>query len=193
MSAANTKDKKDDIEDLEFVRVFTPQHIPTYLVEQIKDRDFTVEQFYSFQEINCLRNTENGPVLNPLNLLYVIVNKKKIAKGFAWMMIDPLTQDLVVQTYSMDNEYWFKGKAVKLLYNKVKEIISDCNLNKVYWITKYPKHSERYGFKPSKHVLMEYMEEPTDGKNNKAVTGGDSRSIDTATKAIRKSGTRTEH
>ena len=172
MSEASTN--KEDFDSLEFVRVFTPQHIPTYLVEQVKDRDYTVEQFYNYQEINCVRNTENGPVLNPLNLLYVIVNKKKVTKGFCWMVIDPLTKDLVVNTYSMDHDYWFKGKAVKLLHDKVKEIIRDCHLNKVYWITKYPKHSERYGFKPSKHILMEYVEETKDGANIQSSPSGPS-------------------
>lgn len=154
-----SEENLNEINELEFVRVFTPQHIPTYLVEQIKDRDFTVEQFYSYHEINCIRNTENGPTLNPLNLLYVIVNKKKEAKGFCWMVIDPLTRDLIIQNYSMDQHYWGKGRSVKLLVEKVKEIIKNCELNKVYWITKHPKHSQKYGFKPSKQILMEYEEE----------------------------------
>lgn len=148
-----------DIEKLKFIRVFTPNHIPRYLVEQIKERDYSVEDFYAFQEINCIQQTEKGPILNPMNLLYVIGNEEKVVKGYCWMIIDPLCKDLVIQTFSMDKEYWVKGQAVKLLANKVKEILEELELNKVYWITKHPKHSIKYGFKPSKFVLMEYKEE----------------------------------
>jgi len=164
--------KSDDtnISKLEFVRIFTPMHIPEYLVDQVRDKDFTTEQFYKFQEICCLRKGENGPVLNPLNLLYVMVNKVKSAKGFLWGQIDPLTNDFVIQTFSIDKEYWNNGKAIKLLTNKVKEIIKECSLNKVFWITNFPKHAQRYGFKRSKSVLFEYNEtsevkEEKDGRN----------------------------
>lgn len=181
MLEKNTSD--DDFEKFEFVRVFTPQHIPTYLVEQVKDRDYSVEQFYSYQEINCVRSTENGPVLNPLNLLYVIVNKKKVTKGYCWMVIDPLTKDLIINTYSISPEYWNKGKAVKLLQDKVKEIIKDCSLNKVYWITKCPKHSERYGFKQSRHVLMEYLEDKN-GSDIKGVSDRSSKPFDSTAESV---------
>ncbi len=157
MSEQNSKD--DDIDKLEFVRIFTPVHIPEYLVEQIRDREFTVEQFYEYQNIVCVRKGENGPMLNPLNFLYVIVTEKKIAKGFMWAYADPLTKHFCVNNFSMDKEYWCKGKAVKLLIKKVSEILKECNMTKVYWITNFPKHSERYGFKRSKSVLMEYKEE----------------------------------
>ena len=156
MSEQNSIDEK--IEKLEFLRIFTPDHIPEHLVEQVRDRDFTVKQFYEFQKICCLRQGENGYVLNPLNFLYVITNEKKIPKGFLWAQADPLTKDLVIQTFSMDKEYWNKGKAVKILSKKVKEILKECKMNKVYWITNFPKHSERHGFKRSKSVLMEYKE-----------------------------------
>lgn len=164
--------KSDDtnISKLEFVRIFTPVHIPEYLVDQVRDKDFTTEQFYKFQEICCLRQSENGPVLNPLNFLYVIVNESKMAKGFMWGQADPLTNDFIIQTFSIDKEYWGNGRAVKMLTKKVKEILKECSMNKVYWITNFAKHAQRYGFKRSKSVLFEYNEtsevkEEKDGRN----------------------------
>ena len=145
-------------EEMEFVRIFTPIHIPEYLVDQIRDKEFTTERFYEFQKICCMRQGDNGQILNPLNFLYVVVNSRKETKGFLWAQVCPLTNTFFINNFSMDKEYWNKGAAVKLLEKKVKEIIKDCNISKVYWITNFPKHSERYGFKRSKGVLMEYKE-----------------------------------
>jgi len=53
---------------------------------------------------------------------------------------------------------------VKRLSDHVKEIMKKLKVKKSYWLTNYPKHSERHGFKRSRSVLMEYTEVP-DGKN----------------------------
>ena len=49
-------------------------------------------------------------------------------------------------------------KAVKLLSCKAKEILKECKLDRIVWFTNYPKHSEHYGFKRCRSVLMEYTE-----------------------------------
>lgn len=146
------------MDDLRWIRVFTPLHIPKYLVENVRDRDFTVDEFYRFQEINCLRDTEEGPTLNPFSHLYVLADKEHVVKGFLWFVVDALTKDLVIQTYSVDPEFWYHGKAVEKLAILIKDIRRKAKLNKVYWITRYPRHSQRYGFKQSEHILMEYSE-----------------------------------
>ena len=161
-----------DIEDLRWVRVFTPIHIPKYLIEQVRHRDYSVEDFITYQEQSCIRMTNEGPTLNPLNHLYVLASKENVTKGFVWFAIDPLSKDLCIHTYSIDKEYWGKGKAVAKLASFIKDIRRKGQLNKVYWITNYPKHSQRYGFRPSKSVLMEYTEEA----NGQDLNGrGDSR------------------
>lgn len=154
-----------DMKDLRWVRIFTPIHIPKYLIEQIKHRDWTVEDYVKYHEINCLTESESGPALNPFSHLYVLVNPDNITKGFLWFTIEPLSKDLIIQNYSIDKEYWGKGKAVEKLADHIKFIKKKANLNKVYWITNYPKHSEKYGFKQCKSILMEYSEE-IDGKDN---------------------------
>lgn len=149
---------EDKIDELRWVRVFSPIHIPTYLVEQIRDRKFSVEDFYKFQEINCLEDSLDGPTLNPFNHLYVMVEPSNMVKGFLWFVIDPLTKIAVINTFSVDKGYWGAGKAVRKLEAHVKEIIAKLRIDRVVWITNYPKHSERYGFKRSKSVIMEYKE-----------------------------------
>jgi len=154
MSEQNLKCK--DIDKLEFLRIFTPDHIPKYLVDQIRDKEFTTEKFYDYQRICCVRQTDNGPILNPMNFLYVIANEDRVTKGFLWAQSDPLCNYFFIQNYSIDKEYWNNGKAVKFLVKKVKEIVTECKMRKVFWITNFPKHSQRYGFRRSKHTLMEF-------------------------------------
>jgi N-acetylglutamate synthase-like GNAT family acetyltransferase len=148
--------KKHEIDELRWVRLFSPIHIPLYLVDQVRDRDYTVEDFMRYQEINCLVQKKEGPTLNPFNHLYALVDPENAVKGFLWFVIDSLSKDVVINTFSMDKAYWGKGAAVKRLSDHVKEIMKKLKLKKVYWLTNYPKHSERHGFKRSRSVLMEY-------------------------------------
>jgi len=153
------------MDDLNWIRVFTPTHIPNYLVEQIKKRDYEVEDFYKFHSVACLRNTKEGMTLNPFSHLYVLANKDHFTKGFLWLTIDVLSKDIVIQTYSVDKEYWKAGGAVQKLCDFVKEMRRKAKLKKVYWITDYPLHSKKHGFKSSKSVLMEYSEEEVKEKS----------------------------
>ena len=165
--------EKTKIDDLKWIRVFTPSHIPTYLVEQIRDRDFTIEDFYKYHEVNCTVPSPDGNVkLNPFSHLYVLANEENQVKGMLWFCVDPLAKDLIIQTFSMDKEYWMKGIAVKKLAKHIKEIRKKGNLNKIYWVTNYPKHSERNGFKRAKAVLMEYNEE-NEVNHGKDINGGE--------------------
>lgn len=155
----------EKIEELRWVRAFSPDLIPRYLVEQVRDRGYSVEDFYKYQHLHCLMEGEKGTTLDPFNHLYVAADKDNLVKGFVWFVIDPLSKDVIINTFSMDKEFWYKGKAVKKLSDHIKNILKKLNLRKVYWITNYPKHSERHGFKRAKGVLMEYMEEEENGKN----------------------------
>lgn len=174
-----------DINELRWVRVFTPDHVPHYLVEQVRDRDFTVDEFFRYHQINCMTQGKEGIILNPFSHLYVLVDPENKVQGMLWFTVDALSKDMVIQTYSMDKNYWGKGFAVKKLSEHIKEIRKKANLPKIYWVTNYPKHSERYGFKRSKSVLMEYTEEGN-GKDNDGVdrTQRKSESSDTGTAGI---------
>ena len=150
-----------NIDDLRWIRIVTPIAIPRYLVEQVRDRDYTVDDFYKFHEINCTSDIDGNKVLNPFHHLYVLASKDHQVKGVLWFTIDPLSKDVLIQTYSVDKEYWNKGSAVGKAADHVKKIMKEANLKKAYWLTNYPKHSERYGFRRARSVLMEYV----DGKD----------------------------
>lgn len=159
----SAKKMNENLDELKWIRIFTPIHIPKYLVEQVRDRDFSVEDFYKYQESSCLTKSNDEPRLNPLNHLYILVNDENLTKGFLWFVIDPLSKNVFVNTFSVDKEYWNKGFAVRKLSEFMKEFLIKSKLKKVYWITNYPKHSEHYDFKRSKSVLMEYMEKEENG------------------------------
>lgn len=188
------KTKEIDFEKLQFIRIFDPVHIPRELIDQVRDKKFSTDIFYKYQSIVCISETTQGKVINPLNLLFVIVNEAKKVIGFLWALVTPLTSELVINTFSMNKEYWGNGKAVELLVNKCKEIMTEANLQTVYWITNYPKHSERHGFKRSKGVLMEYkLGEDTDGRHifrERSKADRPSKPIDSSTKPV--SGVNTE-
>lgn len=146
------------LEDLSFVRIFDPIHIPTYLIEQIKGRLFTVENFYSWQKTYCLVQSTSGRLeLNPSNLLYTVINDKlKQVKGFLWMSVDYMSESLFVNHFSIDKEYWKKGEALNLLEDKAKKVMKDLNLKRILWVTKTPHFAEMRGFKRSKDAIMIY-------------------------------------
>lgn len=162
---SDKESKEVDFDGLRFMRVFTPMHVPKELIEQVRDRTYDVDDWYKYQESICTTQTPSGPRLNPFSLLYVIADGGNKVVGMLWCEIDALGKTLVIQTFSMDRKYWVRGKAVALLSKKGKEIAKECKLKKIVWMTNYPKHSERYGFKRSKSVLMEYVEED-DGRDN---------------------------
>lgn len=146
-----------DLKELTFVRLIDPIHIPSYLVEQIKDRLYTVDKFYQYQKIACTLQTKDGPVLNNTNLLYAITHEKlRQTKGFLWMVVDILTNSLIVNNFSIDKEYWNRGESTKLLEEKAKKVMKDLSLSRIVWITKNSKFCENKGFKRSKDAIMIY-------------------------------------
>jgi len=172
-------------DDLRWIRIFDPVHIPKKYVEQIKDRPYTVDKFYQYQKSACLQAEEGRIILDPTNLLFVIADAENLVRGFCWMVVDTLCNALVVQSFSMDPEYWCAGTCVPLLEKKAKEIQEGAQLDKVWWVTRSPKHSEKYGFKRSKHVLMEYTGHGSDiNWKSHSETDGQSGSDDSATTTV---------
>jgi hypothetical protein len=147
---------QDKLEELRWIRVMTPHLIPKYLVEQVKDREYSVEDFYKFQDMNTIIPQNGKPELNPFNHLYVLANSDNVVKGYLWFIIDPLTKDVILNTFSIDKELWFLGQAVKKLVEFMKDFMVKSSLKRCYWLNKYPKHSEKYGFKRSKYTVMQY-------------------------------------
>lgn len=148
---------------MKWVRIFDPVHIPKEYIDQIKHKEYSTANFYDFLRSTLVIVKEKDIILNPNNLLFVLVDDKNRTKGVLWMVIDSLANALVINTFSVDKEYWGNGAAVNFLKEKAIEIKDKENLERIYWITRSPKHSEKFGFKRSKQTLMEY----SDGKFSK--------------------------
>ena len=148
-----------DETELQFIRIFTADHIPKDLIEQVKDRDYPVERYIKYLESSLLIQTKEGPTLNPLNHVYVVTDKDKHVVGYLWFTIDSLSEALFVQHYSMKKEYWNSKKSIPMVKEFLKEIRDGAGLKKVFWLTSRPKAYEKHGFKRSKRVLIEVSEE----------------------------------
>lgn len=157
---SNIKKVSPSLKDLTFIRLLDPIHIPSYLVDQIKDRLFDTEKFYQYQKISCISQTAKGPQLNEDNLLYAVTNEKiRQVKGFLWMVIDRLNESIEIRQFSMDKEYWDHGnseKCLDLLEEKAKKVMKDLHLRRMVWITRNPRFDRKEGYTRKKTFIVTY-------------------------------------
>ena len=140
----------ENLQNLSFVRLKLPRIIPIDLIESVKGRTFTPEQFYEYQDAQ--KN-------NPYNLLFALVNEQKIIQGYLWAEINSLDGSLFVNTFSIRKEYWGKGQAIPKVIQFLEELKRKTKAKRVFWITTNEKFFLKHGFKRSKNVLMEYNSE----------------------------------
>jgi N-acetylglutamate synthase-like GNAT family acetyltransferase len=146
MSTATISESKD-IQKLQFVRLKIPRLIPGILIENVKGRTFTPEQFYKYQE---------SQIDNPFNYLYVLVDEDKKIHGYLWVEVNVLDRSMFVNTFSVDKQYWGKGKAIPRVIQFLSELKEKTKSPRCYWISTNEKFFVKHGFKKSKNVLMEY-------------------------------------
>lgn len=147
MPTETNSEKPANLDELEFIKLKIPRLIPLQLIEAVKGRTFTPEQFYHYQEIQ---------IDNPYNYLYVLVDPNKRIHGYLWAESNILDGSLFVNTFSISKEYWGKGKAVPKAIEFVRYLRDKIKSPQVFWITTNEKFFQKHGFKRSKNVLMEY-------------------------------------
>lgn len=138
---------EERINCLEFVRLKIPRLIPISLIENVKGRTFSPEQFYKYQEMQ---------IDNPFNHLYVLVDDDKKIHGYLWAEVNVLDDSLFVNTFSITKEYWGKGTAVPKVIKFLARIKEKTKAPRVFWVTTNEKFFIKHGFKRSRNVLMEY-------------------------------------
>ena len=141
------KDEKLDISKLEFVRLKIPRLIPIDLIESVKGRTFTPEQFYKYQE---------QQIDSPGNFLFVLIDKEKKIHGYLWAELNMLDNTLFISTFSISKDYWGKGAGIKKAIEFIVILRDKLNASRVFWITTNDKFFAKHGFTRSKNVLMEY-------------------------------------
>lgn len=134
---------------LTFVKLKIPKLLPYALIEAVKGRTFTPEQFYKYQE---------DQVKNPYNFLYALVDEGKKIHGYLWAEMNVLDNSLFVNTFSIEKEYWGKGEAVPMVVEFLRELKVKVKAEKVFWITTNERFFLKHGFKKSRNVLMEYCD-----------------------------------
>lgn len=142
----------DSMANLSFMKIRIPENvrlIPESLIEAVKGRLFTPEQFYSYQEEQCKYN-------NPANLLYALVGKEKKIEGYLWAEISQLDGSMFINTFSISKDHWHKGHAMPKVIEFLDELKNKHKCPRVFWITTNEKFFQKHGFKRSKNVLMEY-------------------------------------
>jgi hypothetical protein len=140
-------EEKDNFESLKFVKLQIPELIPRALIEAVKGKTFTPEQFYAYQK-KCLNN--------PYNYLFALIDENKVIQGFLWAEANLLDHSLFVNTFSISKEYWGKGKAIELAISFLRDLKAKLKSPRVFWITTNDKFFVKHNFKRSKNVLMEY-------------------------------------
>lgn len=135
------------MDNLEFTRLKVPRLIPENLIESVKGRTFSTEQFYLYQE---------GQKNNPYNFLFALIDDQKKIYGYIWAEQNLLDGSLFINTFSIHKTYWHKGKAIDKAIEFIHKLRDKTQADKVFWITTNKKFFEKHGFKESKNHLMEF-------------------------------------
>lgn len=135
------------LDDLSFVRLRLARCIPRSLIESVKGRTFTPEQFFTYQDQNHS---------NPNNFLYALIDPERRIHGYLWAERNALDGALFVNTYSVEKQYWGNGEAIPKAINFLAGLKESTGAQRVFWMTTNKKYFERHGFVTSKNVLMEY-------------------------------------
>jgi len=88
-----------DFDELKFEPLVAPNGlnwVPRKLFEQIKCREWDVENIYKY-----------GPLFiqNPLNRFWVLTDLNHSIKGVLWITIDPVVELIAVNVLSIDKQY----------------------------------------------------------------------------------------
>lgn len=136
-----------EIDNLEFVRLRIPSLIPKELIECVKGRNFTPDEFIKNQEQN---------IDNPFNYLFALIDENKKIQGYLWVVKEPLDGSLYINTFSIKKEYWGKGKGIEIATRFLDGMVRELKPSRVLWATTNEKFFAKKGFKRSKICLMEY-------------------------------------
>jgi hypothetical protein len=151
---SGSNEAQGDINEIDFVKIKIPENvrlIPKDLIESVKGRTFTPEQFYKYQEIQIAQDS-------PANLLYVLISKEKQIEGFLWIEISQLDFSMFVNTFSVNKKYWYKGQAMPKVLAFIRKLKNKTKCLRVFWISTNAKFFEKHGLKRSKNILLEYNE-----------------------------------
>jgi len=153
-------------DELQFIPITDPNIfgiIPNirYLFEQVRDRDWEVDDFYKWAPL---------VITSPLSRLWFLTDVANVIKGILWIVIDPFSNIITVSLLSVDKEYQMNGdglrKSESEILTKIKEHLHKFRAElkeqggadlkeKILWTTTRPRIFEKMGAKRNKQIIME--------------------------------------
>lgn len=118
--------------------------VPKYLLEQVKDVNWTPEEIYGMWP---------SLVDDPTNLLFVVVDGEHQIKGVIWANVSLIGRFLFVNVVSLDRSLQGKGIFKNLIMPYLRELRDKLKLNQLLGISSRPKALEKCGCKVVKQVL----------------------------------------
>ncbi len=132
-------------DELKLARVLGFDHVPVYLLEQSKGRNWEVEGLLKWGNLIAS---------SPFEMIYVMVTRKHEVKGVVWATANPLADAVFLNLVSVDKEYQ-DGLIIKKITGFFKAMLKDMGLNKVMALTSRPRAGIRHGWKKTGIELME--------------------------------------
>jgi N-acetylglutamate synthase-like GNAT family acetyltransferase len=132
--------------ELTIIPVPDARLVPRYLLEQVKDRRWTVDEWYQHQI--DLKGV-------PENIVLSMINKKNEIVGIVWLTIDGFEKYVHINTLSVDKRYQSKSKLIKFVTKYIRDLAKALKLSLVGWTARRTKALERYGFEESEFKIME--------------------------------------
>lgn len=130
--------------ELRFIRANDLRMIPRYLLEQVKDREWQVDEVYAAWPLFD----------NQLNLLYALADQDYQVRGVLWLSIIPLQRLLFINLLSLDRGWQGKGFMRRQFHPFMRKLKEQLGLKFYKGITSRPRAFGRLGFKPDPQVLV---------------------------------------
>ena len=106
---------------IKFVWTDDFEEIPEYLVDQIKGKEFSSDEFYAF----------NGAVKTSLRWLLLVKEERVV--GFCWGAIQVLTENILINNISLDKKYQNKGLMEQCLM-KIEKMGRSIGIKKIAFV-----------------------------------------------------------
>ena len=142
-----------EFKDLTFVRLLAPSLIPRNLLGKVPCARWDVEDFIRYADDMARAWTTR---------FYAMMSPNNEIKGFIWFTYNPLTQEIMVDTYAVDDEYTKPpGAATEGTLEFLRGWISRKKeagvaiKDKILWATTKPEGFEALGAERTGHVVME--------------------------------------
>lgn len=146
---------------MRFSRIVDTNLIPTILVEDNKDRNYSVEKFYDMMNETLV--TKDG-FINQSEHLNLIIDEDRTIMGYVWFTLNLLEEEIYINTISVLKEYRKNGEILDEVFHRLRDVFLSTEFKVVRTCSTRIEWHKKNGFVQSKNVLLEY--DLTKGEGN---------------------------